>query len=439
MNIQTKEKLLYDNLTINEAGHLCFVGYDTVELAKKYGTPLYLMDEVRIRNRCRTYIEAMRAAFGVESHPLFASKALCCRRIYEIMREEGMGIDIVSPGELYTAVHAGFPMERAYFHGNNKTDADVAFAMDSGIGYFVCDNIEELRAIDREAAARGIKQKILLRITPGIDPHTLAKINTGRVDSKFGAAIETGQAEQITGLALGFENIELRGFHCHIGSQIFEFEPFCDAARIMLTFVAKMRDRFGFETVELNLGGGMGVPYLPDQPRIDYAANIAAIGDIVDSLCTELSLKKPTVLMEPGRSIVADSGITLYTVGTLKEIPGFKTYVSVDGGMADNPRFALYESPYTVILANRANEDADCVCTVAGRCCESGDLIQEGVSLPRPNRGDTVAVLTTGAYNYAMASNYNRLPRPPIVMLDGERDYVAVRRETYADLMNYDA
>jgi diaminopimelate decarboxylase len=349
-----------------------------------------------------------------------------------------MGIDIVSPGELYTAVHAGFPMERAYFHGNNKTDADVAFAIDSGIGYFVCDNIEELRAIDREAAERGMKQKILLRITPGIDPHTLAKINTGRVDSKFGAAIETGQAEQITGLALGFENIELRGFHCHIGSQIFEFEPFCDAARIMLTFVAKMRDRFGFETVELNLGGGMGVPYLPDQPRIDYAANIAAIGDIVDSLCTELSLKKPTILMEPGRSIVADSGITLYTVGTLKEIPGFKTYVSVDGGMADNPRFALYESPYTVILANRANEDADCVCTVAGRCCESGDLIQEGVSLPRPNRGDTVAVLTTGAYNYAMASNYNRLPRPPIVMLDGERDYVAVRRETYADLMNYD-
>lgn len=438
MNTQTKEKLLYDNLTVNNAGHLCFAGHDTVELAKKYGTPLYLMDERRIRNRCRTYIEAMSAAFGGESHPLFASKALCCRRIYEIMREEGMGIDIVSPGELYTAVRAGFPMERAYFHGNNKTDADVAFAMDSGIGYFVCDNIEELRAIDREAAVRGIKQKILLRITPGIDPHTLAKINTGRVDSKFGAAIETGQAEQITGLALGFDNIELCGFHCHIGSQIFEFEPFCDAARIMLEFVAKMRDRFGFEARELNLGGGMGVPYLPDQPRIDYAANIAAIGDIVDRLCCELSVKKPTILMEPGRSIVADSGITLYTVGTLKEIPGFKTYVSIDGGMADNPRFALYESPYTVILANRADEDADCVCTVAGRCCESGDLIQEGVSLPRPRRGDTVAVLTTGAYNYAMASNYNRLPRPPIVMLDGERDYVAVRRETYADLMNYD-
>ena len=438
MNTETKSKLLYENLTVNAEGHLCFAGHDTVKLAEKYGTPLYLMDEGRIRNRCRTYIGAMKAAFGGSSHPLFASKALSCRRIYEIMRDEGMGIDIVSPGELYTAVHAGFPMENAYFHGNNKTDTDIAYAMDSKIGYFVCDNIEELRTIDREASARGIRQKILLRITPGIDPHTLAKINTGRVDSKFGAAIETGQAEQITGLALGFASIELRGFHCHIGSQIFEFEPFCDAARIMIEFMAKMRARFGFETCELNLGGGMGVPYLPDQPAIDYAANIAAIGDIVDGLCAELGVKKPTILMEPGRSIVADSGITLYTVGTLKDIPGFKTYVSVDGGMADNPRYALYEAPYTVLLANRANEDADCTCTVAGRCCESGDLIQEGVALPRPKRGDIIAVLTTGAYNYAMASNYNRLPRPPIVMIDGERDYVAVRRETYADLMNYD-
>ncbi len=440
MNYQMKieKDLLSDNVTIGENGHLFFAGHDTVELAKKYGTPLYIMDEKRIRERCRLYKSAMEQSFGIGSRPLFASKALCCRRIYEIMREENMGIDIVSPGELYTAVKAEFPMENAYFHGNNKTDADIAFAMDSGIGYFVCDNIEELKAIDREAKARKITQKILLRITPGIDPHTLAKINTGKVDSKFGAAIETGQAEEITGLALGFSSIELCGFHCHIGSQIFEAEPFFDAATIMLTFAAQMKERYGFEAAEINIGGGMGVRYLPEHPHIDYAANIRAIGEVVKKTCINLGIKQPKILMEPGRSIVADSGMTLYTAGTLKEIRGFRTYVSVDGGMADNPRYALYEAPYTVVLANRAAEEPNCVCTVAGRCCESGDLIQEGVALPRPERGDTVAVLTTGAYNFAMASNYNRLPRPPIVMLDGEREYVAVKRETYADLMKND-
>ena len=435
LDVKIENKLLSDNITVNAEGHLCFAGHDTVELAEKYGTPLYLMDESRIRERCKTYQSAMKLAFGGNSRPLFASKALSCKRIYEIMREEGMGIDIVSPGELYTATRAGFPMENAFFHGNNKTDADVAFAMDCGIGYFVCDNIEELRAIDREAEKRGNPQKILLRITPGIDPHTQAKISTGKVDSKFGAAIETGQAEKITAEALSFPFVQLCGFHCHIGSQIFEAEPFLDAASIMLTFASEMKDKLGFEAEIINLGGGMGVRYLPEHPEIDYAKNIAEIGKLFERKCAEIGLTKPTILMEPGRSIVADSGMTLYTVGTLKEIPGFKTYVSVDGGMADNPRFALYESPYTVMLANRADEESTCVCTVAGRCCESGDLIQEGVHLPLPVRGDTVAVLTTGAYNYAMASNYNRLPRPPIVMLDGERDYVAVRRESYADLM----
>ncbi len=435
---KTDERLLSDNVNINAEGHLTFAGHDTVALAEKHGTPLYLLDEKKVRERCRTYINAMREAFGGDSKPLFASKSLSFRRIYEIMAEEGMGTDIVSPGELYTAKTAGFPMENAYFHGNNKTDEDIAFAIDSSIGYFVCDNIEELRAIDRESAARGVIQKILLRITPGIDPHTLAKINTGRVDSKFGAAIETGQAQKIVGQALSLPSIRLCGFHCHIGSQIFEVEPFLDAAKIMLTFAAEMRDVYGFVTEKINLGGGMGVRYLPEHPEIDYAKNIAEIGNAVRETCAELGIKRPDILMEPGRSIVADAGMTLYTAGTLKEITGFRTYVSVDGGMADNPRYALYEAPYTVMLANRATEECDTVCTVAGRCCESGDLIQEGVALPRPRRGDTVAVLTTGAYNFSMASNYNRLPRPPIVMLDGERDYVAVRRESFEDLMRND-
>lgn len=430
--------MICDNLSINQDGHLCFAGRDTTELAAKYGTPLYLLDEQKIRERCRTYLAAMKEAFGGDSHPLFASKALCMKRIYEIMREEGMGIDIVSPGELYTAVKAGYPMAEAYFHGNNKTDEDIAFAMDAGMGYFVCDNIEELKAIDAEAARRGIRQKILLRITPGIDPHTLAKISTGKVDSKFGAAIETGQADEITGLALSFSQIELMGFHCHIGSQIFEYEPFCDAATIMLRFIAQIKQKYGYEAKELNLGGGMGVRYVKEQPQIDYAANIKGIGKIIHELCVQYGLSIPKILMEPGRSIVADAGLTLYTVGTLKEIKGFKSYVSIDGGMTDNPRYALYEAPYTVLMANRAKDPADFVCTVAGRCCESGDLIQENVSLPRPHRGDLLAVLTTGAYNFSMASNYNRIPRPAIVMIDGEKDYLAVRRESYEDLIRND-
>jgi diaminopimelate decarboxylase len=234
------------------------------------------------------------------------------------------------------------------------------------------------------------------------------------------------------------KNIELCGFHCHIGSQIFEYEPFCDAAVIMLKFIAQMKGQYGYEAAELNLGGGMGVPYLAEHPQIDYAANIKGIGELVAKTCTELDINVPEMLMEPGRSIVADAGLTLYTVGGTKVIPGFKHYASVDGGMPDNPRYTLYESPYTVVLANRATEIADFHCTIAGRCCESGDLIQEDVDIPKPVRGDILAVLTTGAYNYSMASNYNRIPRPPVIMLAKDREYVGVRRESFADLVRND-
>ena len=427
--------MIATNLSVNKTSHLCFAGQDVVDLAKKYGTPLYLLDEDMIRARCRTYRSAMRQAFGEAALPLYAGKALCVKDIYRIMREEGMGIDVVSSGEIYTASAGGFPMERAYFHGNNKTDADVAFAMEKGVGCFVCDSVEELDAIDAAARARGITQKILLRLTPGIDPHTHRAISTGNVDSKFGAAIETGAAERLVSEALARKNIRLDGYHCHIGSQIFEITPFLDAARIMLGFTAKMRDTLGFTARELNLGGGLGVRYLAEHPMIDYAASIAEVGKAVKALCEKHALPLPAIRMEPGRSIVADAGMTLYTVGTVKTIEGFKNYASVDGGMPDNPRFALYGSPYTVMLANRMNDPADFVCSIAGRCCESGDLIQEGVVIPRPTRGDVLAVLTTGAYNYAMASNYNRIPRPPMVMLSGGQDRLIVRRESFEDLL----
>lgn len=430
--------MLHSNLSINKEGHLCFAGLDTVELAKKHGTPLFLIDEDRIRQNARTYINAMRKYFGGDSGPLLASKALCFSEIYRIAASEGMRTDIVSPGELYTAHSAGFPMERAYFHGNNKTNEDIAYAIECGIGYFIVDNREELEEINRVASGKGIKQKILLRLSPGIDPHTHAKISTGKVDSKFGSAIETGQADEMVALALSLEGVELQGYHCHIGSQIFECDPFCDAADIMLDYVAHIKEKLGFEAGVLNIGGGFGVRYVDDDPYIDYEEGIRKIASHVDAKCSSLGINKPTILMEPGRSMVADAGMTLYTVGTVKTITGYKTYVSIDGGMTDNPRYALYQSKYTFEIANKVNEEKILDCTIAGRCCESGDLLGEDVKLQQAERGDILATLVTGAYNYAMSSNYNKIPRPPVVMIKDGADRIAVKRETYADLARLD-
>ena len=436
--MKVMRKMLYENLGINHLGHLTFAGYDTTELAAQFGTALMLMDESVIRNRCREYTSAMEQYLPAGSRPLYASKAFSVKRIYEIMAEEGMHIDVVSPGELYTAVQAGYPLENAYFHGNSKTDRDIRFAMDHGIGFFICDNPDELNAINAEAERHGIRQRVLLRLTPGIDPHTHEKINTGKVDSKFGAAIETGQAEELTLQTLAQENVELCGYHCHIGSQIFDTAPFCDAAVMMLQFSAYIRDRHGYSPRLLNLGGGFGVRYTERDPRICYTENIRIIGQLIHHVCAQLQLEPPAILMEPGRSIVADSGITLYSVASIKKIRHFKNYVAVDGGMTDNPRYTLYQSAYTVLSASRMNDPATLFCTIAGCCCESGDLIQENVLLPEPRRGDLVAVLTTGAYNYSMASNYNRVPRPPVVMIGPNGPYIAVRRETYEDLLRCD-
>lgn len=426
--------MLHENIGINENHHLTFAGMDTVQLAQKYGTPLYLLDEERVRSRCKTYVDAVQSFFGEDSRVLFASKALSFKEIYRIIKEENMCCDVVSPGELFTAAAAGFPMEKAYFHGNNKTDADIAFAMENKIGYFIADNRVELEQIDAEAKRRNIIQNVLLRITPGIDPHTHQAINTGKVDSKFGVAIETGQAMALVKYALSLENVGLCGFHCHIGSQIFDIKPYFDAAEMMLKFIRDVCDTTSYSGNLLNLGGGFGVRYVSSDPCIDYRENIRHLAERMKKICGELSMPMPVVLLEPGRSIVADAGMTLYTVGTTKTIPGFKNYVSIDGGMCDNPRYALYQSQYTVYLADRADAESDFTCTVAGRCCESGDLIQEGIRIPYPKRGDTLAVAVTGAYNYAMASNYNRIPRPPVVLLHHGESRIAVKRESYENL-----
>ena len=430
--------MICDNISVNEKGHLTFAGYDTVELAEKYGTPLYLMDEDKIREHVRAYKTAMAEYFPAGSMPEFASKAFSCKQIYRIMAEEGIDIDVVSPGEIYTAAAAGFPMENSFFHGNNKTDADIKFAIENKVGCFVVDGEDELSALDRIAGEMGAKQNILLRITPGIDPHTHKKISTGSVDSKFGTAIETGQAMEIVKKALELQNVKLCGFHCHVGSQVFDIQPFTDASEIMLAFIADVRDTLGYTAETLNLGGGLGVRYTEADPEIDYGEKIKEVAEILNSQCEKLGLPVPKILMEPGRSLVADAGMTLYTVGSVKEIKGYKNYVSIDGGMTDNPRYTLYESPYTVVLASRANDEKDYTATVAGRCCESGDLIQENVKMPKPTRGEILAVLTTGAYTYSMASNYKRVGRPPVVMLNSKQDYIAVRRETFKDICALD-
>ena len=432
--------MLCSNIGINESGHLTFAGEDTVRLAAHYKTPLYLMDEDRIRENCRIYKTAMERAFGAGSYPLYASKAASFKRMYTIMQEEKMAIDVVSAGEIATAKRAGFSMERAFFHGNNKTDADISYAMAANVGYFVADHEEELEIISREAKSRGIRQKVLLRLTPDIDPHTYEAVATGKVDSKFGVAIETGQADHFVQHALSLPNLRLMGYHCHVGSQVFDEDGsvYHNAAKIMMTFAVEMKKKYGAELQVLDLGGGYGVRYTDADPQVNIPENIEQLAGTIKSLCEELSLPMPAVLLEPGRSIVADAGLTIYTAGSTKSIPGYKNYVPVDGGMTDNPRYALYGSKYTVYLANRANEEANFRCDVVGRCCESGDIIQPNVLLPEPKRGDLIAVCTTGAYNYSMASNYNRIPRPPVVMLSGGKPTLAVRRETVDDLTALD-
>lgn len=429
--------MIATNLKIKD-GVLEFAGYSTPALARKYGTPLYLMDEQRIRDNCRMYQSAMTEFFGENALTLYASKALSFKRMYEIVSEEGLGIDVVSSGEIHTAAKAGFPMEKAFFHGNNKTDEDIAFAMDRGVGYFVVDNVEELYAIEHIAVRKGITQKCLLRVTPGIDPHTYDAVATGKVDSKFGVPIETGQAEEFFNYAAALEHLDVVGLHCHVGSMVFDEDVYERTAQIMLEFMAKLHNKYGFVTQFLDLGGGYGVRYRESEGVVDIAYRISALAEFMKDLAAQLALPFPAVLLEPGRSIVADAGLTMYTVGSVKRIKGYKNYVSVDGGMTDNPRYALYRSQYTVFAPERMEAPPTLHCDVVGRCCESDDIIQPDVWLPELRRGDLLAVCTTGAYNYAMASHYNRIPNAPIVMLSPKGASVAVRRETLDQMIKND-
>ena len=430
--------IVSDCLNVNEKGHLTIGGCDTVELVKEFGTPVYVYDENQIRKNCRDFSKSIRENYGCKGLVLYASKAFCCEEMCRIAEEEGLGLDVVSGGEIYTALKAGFEPSKIYFHGNNKTIDELRLALDNGIGRIIVDNLEELENINRLALESGKRADILLRIKPGIDAHTHSFIKTGQIDSKFGLALETGEALSAVKKALSYENINLRGVHCHIGSQIFDIDPFELAAEVMIDFIAEVKKETGCLMEELNLGGGFGIKYLESDNPEKYSEYMKRVSAIVKERCEYHGIERPFILIEPGRSIVGAAGITLYTVGAVKTIPNIRTYVSVDGGMSDNPRYILYQSSYEAVVANRASLPRDFTVTIAGKCCESGDLIQEDAPIQKAAAGDILAVLSTGAYNYSMASNYNRIPRPPVVMVKDGKPRIVVKRESYDDMLKND-
>ena len=430
-----------ETLKINTQGHLEIGGADCVELAKTFGTPLYVFDEAYIRKMMRVYRDTLKKYYGNNGKILYASKAFSCKAIYRIADEENIGVDAVSGGELYTALQAGFSAENIYMHGNNKLDYEIGEALDAGIGCIVADAYSEIDKIDAEAQKRGICQRILIRINPGVEAHTHAFVQTATTDSKFGFSIADGTAERVTAYAMSKKNVVLEGYHCHIGSQIFEKHSFVLAVNKCMDFAAEMQKKLSFRLQTLNIGGGFGIWYTDEDRKIPpegYAEYLEALIQAVKEKASEYAMELPYLLLEPGRSIIGEAGITLYTVGAIKDIPGVKKYLAVDGGMFDNPRYALYESKYTPVLANRANEENTEIVSIAGKCCESGDLIAVNVNLPKAETGDILAILSTGAYNYSMAMNYNRNKIPPCVLVNqGKAEYI-VKPQTYADITRND-
>lgn len=428
---------LHGTQLVNEKGHLEIGGCDTVELAKEFGTPLYIMDEAHIRDICRQYHSSF--VEGMENtEVIYASKAFSTLAMCRIIDEEGLGLDVVSGGELYTALQANFPAEKIYFHGNNKSREELAMAINAGVGRIVVDNFYEMSILNELAEEMDQKVDILLRLTPGIEAHTHEYIQTGQIESKFGFTLPDGTADRALDLALSCPFLVVKGIHAHIGSQIFELESFRHEVQIMINYMADILKRTGCLLQELNLGGGFGIYYASgDDPAqiADYAKTVQAA---LESACQDQQFPRPKIIVEPGRSIVGTSGTTLYTVGSIKEIPEIRKYVAVDGGMADNPRPALYQARYEAVLANRANEEEVESVSVTGKCCESGDMLIWDIDLPKAVSGDLLAVSCTGAYNYSMSSNYNRLTRPGVVLVaDGHAD-VIVKRETHSDLLRND-
>lgn len=427
-----------DHLGVNQQHHLTIGGVDTIELAEQFHTPLFVMDEDKIRDHCRQFRHSIEEYYQGAGLVCYASKAFCCKQMYRIAKEEGIGTDVVSMGELYTAMSVDFPVEKICYHGNNKTPQELEYALECGVGRIVVDNLSELHLLNDLAGNMDKKAVILLRVTPGIDAHTHQFIRTGQLDSKFGLAIELGLAMEAIKQAIQLPHIVLDGIHCHIGSQIFDIDPFEHAAEVMLSLIAEVQTTLGFSLKTLNLGGGFGIQYTDSDDPVAYDCYMKRVSEVVKKKATELGLPLPYIIIEPGRSIVGPAGITLYTVGNIKEIPNIRKYLAVDGGMTDNPRYALYQAEYDFLIANRADAPKDDMVTVAGRCCESGDLLGEHIKLQSAQVGDILAVCATGAYNYAMSSHYNRVAKPAVVMVSDGVAKEVVRRETLEDLTRFD-
>jgi len=426
--------MLYENLSVNEKGHLEIAGLDAVELARNFGTPLYVFDEGLIRENCRRFKNELSNLYE-SSGVIYAGKAFMTMNMVKIIEEEGLFLDVVSGGELYTAIKANFPSNRIYFHGNNKSYQELKMAIQYGVGRIVVDNFYEIELINDICKKVRKTVDILLRITPGIEAHTHDYIKTGQIDSKFGFGLENGHALMAVKTAIKMKTLNLVGLHCHIGSQIFDTEPFKDAGYIMMELLKVIKNEFNYEIEELDFGGGFGIRYTKNDNPLPIREYLKALTHSVKEKAEEYGLNLPKVLIEPGRAIVGPAGVTLYTVGAIKNIPGVRKYVSVDGGMSDNIRPALYNAKYEAVIANKASKQAEEVVSIAGKCCESGDMLIWDIELPRVEPGDILAVFSTGAYHYSMSSNYNMLPRPAVVFIKDKKARLIVKRETYEDLI----
>jgi diaminopimelate decarboxylase len=428
---------LHGSAEINDYGHLMIGGVSTIDMVKQYGTPLYVYDIALIRERARGFKETFQE-LGVKAEVAYASKAFSSIAIFQLMKEEGLSLDVVSGGELYTALKAEFPSERIHFNGNNKSRDELVMAVKNNIGCIVVDNFHELRLISEITGGMKQHTKVLLRVTPGIEAHTHDYILTGQEDSKFGFDLQNGQAEEAMKQSLESEYIDLLGLHCHIGSQIFETTGFILAAKKIIEKVAEWKSAYGFIPRVINLGGGFGIRYTQEDDPIPPGQYVKEMINAVKGEAARFGLDMPEIWIEPGRSLVGDAGTSLYTVGSSKEVPNIRKYLAVDGGMSDNIRPALYSAKYEAVIANKAGADPQETVSIAGKCCESGDMLIWDLPLPESEAGDILAVFCTGAYGYSMANNYNRIPRPPVVFAENGKSKLVIRRETYDDLITLD-
>ena len=424
---------LFGNMKIEE-NTLVIGGVKTTKLAEEFGTPLYVMDEELLRNNCRKYFSLFKC-YENGNKVAYAGKSFLTLSMCKLVEEEGLYLDVVSGGELYTAYKANFPLERVLFHGNNKTLEEINMGVKLGVGTFVVDNLFEIEQLNQISKKEGRIQNIYLRITPGIEAHTHEYIKTGQIDSKFGFAPVGDNIINAIKRAIKLENVNLCGLHCHIGSQIFEITPYEDAAEIMIKLIKRIKDETGYLIKELDLGGGFGIYYSNEDKPKETEEYCNAILNKVDEVCKKINLEKPILVIEPGRSISGNAGITLYTIGSIKDIPSIRKYVSVDGGMTDNIRPALYNARYECIVANRVIYDSKEKVTISGKCCESGDILLKAIKIPSVLSGDLLAVMSTGAYGYSMSNNYNKIPKAAVVMVSNGESRIICKRESYDDII----